>query len=764
MKRITCMVLLGTLVACGGGGGGGGGSSGGGNVTYSLSGLVTSAFDGAGVQGVAMSLSGAGTASTTTDINGRYSFTALANGSYAVTAVLADAVFIPDNIQVSIAGANVSDGDLLALRRSNLGSGIEFLPQFFVSSEQLRVSLHVAEGALIYTDSSDSPLKKQALDGSPAVALAGRFESAENVVMHGGNTYWIEGGDLHRMSSGGVTTVLVDGLRSAEVNVTSDIVVDNANAYWVDQAATQNCSPPCNWVVQKVPLNGAAIVDLATADRRIASLAIDADNLYWEEDSSEPLDPGCNCGSKILSVPKAGGSPVLLVDGSLNGNLPPVPPGFTPASWLPTGGIALTTGEIVFAVSGNSAYDLKSIPKGGGAITNLATVATPVAFETDTVLDITVAGSNIVWLDIGNAELKALPVAGGAVTSLQGGMVNPGGLAVNTTSAYWTESGAYSGCCLVMGAGSVRRIPLSGGAAATTVASLDKPGAIAADDTNIVWSEVWRIGKAPISGGAAVTVVSGIAENMARIAISQSNVYILDGEYIKAVPLTGGSVEKVVGSAGTAIADFSVQAGDITADIDHIFWTTKDVAGAPVVRQLTLAGGGPVVIANEANFVNPQDCYWRIAVVDQAIYWSEGSTTHGVGCAIRKVPVNGGAVTTLVDQAFMADFTVDDIYVYFSEFENTGSIRKLSVNGGASVEVASDVYAWVMANDAENLYWLDLQRGSPAGMEKTSGPTDWVTIPIDVFMDPFLVFEAVLVDQLGFYVSETQTGSIYRIY
>ena len=315
-----------------------------------------------------------------------------------------------------------------------------------------------------------------------------------------------------------------------------------------------------------------------------------------------------------------------------------------------------------------------------------------------------------------------------------------------------------------MGAGSVRRIPLSGGSAATAVATLDNPGAIAADDTNIAWSEAWRIGRAPISGGVAVTAVSGIAENMARIAISQSKVYILDGEYIKAVPLMGGNVEKVVGSAGTAITDFSVQGGDITADIDRIYWTTKDVAGAPVVRQLTLAGGGPVVIANEANFVNPQDCYWRIAVVDQAVYWSEGSMIHPVGCAIRKVPVDGGTVSTLVDQPFMVDFTVDDINVYFSEFENIGSIRRLSVNGGASSEVASDVYAWVMANDAENLYWLDLQGGSPGGMEKTAGPTDWVTIPIDVLIDPFLAFEAVLIDQTGFYISETQTGSIHRIY
>ena len=49
-------------------------------------------------------------------------------------------------------------------------------------------------------------------------------------------------------------------------------------------------------------------------------------------------------------------------------------------------------------------------------------------------------------------------------------------------------------------------------------------------------------------------------------------------------------------------------------------------------------------------------------------------------------------------------------------------------------------------------------------MDKTDGPTDWVTIPIDLLMDPFLAFEALLQDATGFYFTETQTGSIYRIY
>lgn len=169
------------------------------------------------------------------------------------------------------------------------------------------------------------------------------------------------------------------------------------------------------------------------------------------------------------------------------------------------------------------------------------------------------------------------------------------------------------------------------------------------------------------------------------------------------------------------------------------------------------------MIANENVVANPQDCYRRIAVADQSVYWSSGSAIHPIGCAIRAVPVSGGMVSTLVDQAFMVDFTVDDVSVYFSECE-TNAVRKVPVGGGAVSLVASDVQAWVMTNDSENLYWLDLQQGSAGGMEKTAGPAEWLLIPPEVPMDPFLAFEALFIDQTGFYVSETWTGTIYRIY
>ena len=91
------------VMACSGGGGssGGGGGGGGGPTTYSISGTVSGAVQ----AGVKITLSGAGSAATTTNASGIYSFTGLANGSYTVTPSLAGYKFSPTS-QTMPGGAN----------------------------------------------------------------------------------------------------------------------------------------------------------------------------------------------------------------------------------------------------------------------------------------------------------------------------------------------------------------------------------------------------------------------------------------------------------------------------------------------------------------------------------------------------------------------------------------------------------------------------------------------------------------------------------
>jgi hypothetical protein len=75
--------------------------------TYSISGLITPA---AGGSGATVVLSGAASASTTTDGSGAFTFSGLANGTYTLTPSRTGYTFSPTSQNVTVSGANVTTG------------------------------------------------------------------------------------------------------------------------------------------------------------------------------------------------------------------------------------------------------------------------------------------------------------------------------------------------------------------------------------------------------------------------------------------------------------------------------------------------------------------------------------------------------------------------------------------------------------------------------------------------------------------------------
>jgi len=115
MTTLGVMVIMSlVLVSCGGGGGGSGTSYNYGNtpVYYSISGKVTSG--GTGLAGVTLSLSGASTASVSTDANGNYAFASLANGAYTITPSKTGFTFTPSSSAHTVNGANITGSDFTA--------------------------------------------------------------------------------------------------------------------------------------------------------------------------------------------------------------------------------------------------------------------------------------------------------------------------------------------------------------------------------------------------------------------------------------------------------------------------------------------------------------------------------------------------------------------------------------------------------------------------------------------------------------------------
>jgi hypothetical protein len=751
------------LPACGGGGGSGDGDTPPPPpATYGISGSITNAAGGAGIAGVGVALTGARTANTTSDAAGHYSFASLPNGDYTVTPTLAGVSFSPVNRSLTITGANVGNVDFVVLSGGILVTGIEFLPEFRNTADQLRPSLLVRGGHVYFTDSSAAPLKRVALDGSGLASLATRFQGARNVLVRGANVYWVDASRLLRTPlAGGASTLLAEGSADHGEGTTADIVVDDSFAYWVNSITATR-----TWLIQKVPLGGGAPVTLATVDREVAALVADDTRLFWEEESLEPFEAGCNCGSSVKSVPKTGGSITVLVDGSLNGTMPPPPPGYIPGSWLATGGLALTATEVLFGRAGNE-YEIMAIPLGGGALRTLVSVPTPSQYSTSALRGLAVNGSTVYFIDNLNHTLNAVALTGGSVTTLATSLgslsdANSSVMVLADGSAYWSELGTIAGCCYTGGTGAIKRVPLGGGAVGTVLAGLDLPGSVSVAGANLAWTEAWRLGRAATTGGAATTIASGIAHDMARIAADATSLYVLDGDYVKKLPLTGGQAQKLAYTNGGILDDLSLKVQDIATDGTSVYWTATNGPFVPAVRKVANTGGPVTTVANEGIGVNTQDCYWRIALQGSNVYWSSGGTEWPIGCAVKKVSVNGGDVTTVIDYPYLADFTVDDSYVYFSDGGENFAIRKIPVTGGGVTLVAGDAAGWVMTQFGPRLYWVDIAHDTVGWVDKSTVAGMPSLIPGELLLDLW-AYEAITVDDSGLYVTETLTGTIYVI-
>jgi len=271
----------------------------------------------------------------------------------------------------------------------------------------------------------------------------------------------------------------------------------------------------------------------------------------------------------------------------------------------------------------------------------------------------------------------------------------------------------------------------------------------------LVWSELWRVGASPAAGGPTTTLASGIANSLTRIATDQNNIYVLDGELIKVVPLEGGTVERqaaatpLIGNLGPVNLN-----GDIVTDGTNVYWTAN--AGTATVQSVPVTGGAAVTLAIDALASATQPCYWRIALDAQNVYWTSNQSTSPVGCSVKKVPLGGGAATTVVDYPYLRDFTVDGGSVYFSELGG-GTLQKISTDGGASTLVVSGVSPWVLVSGMGRLFWLD-PKGLGAAFVSEMGGTP---VPLACsYSDPSLVTDAVAVDQSGVYCAEGQLERI----
>lgn len=637
-----------------------------------------------------------------------------------------------------------------------LADGITFLPPLFRTSEQLRPSLVVIGDELVFSDSSDTPLKKVSLSGGAVTPLAQRMQPPDRIVVHGPRVVWTEGGRLMETVLG--PPIRTRLLATGNLEVSPRVLLDDAGAYWVRTVDDSRCSPPCLRRLERVA--DGETVQLAEPKRQVADLAQDDAYLYWQESQMEPWTPDCDCGSTVRKVPKGGGASTVLVDGRLNGlSLAPVP-GHIPGSWFTVGGIATDATHVYFAEGRYPEDRILRVAKSGGSVEPLALVARSTDFDTArTPRRFAVAGQRLYWID--STSVKSIPVSGGVPATLVDGLAAPVDLVVAGASAFVLERGtAWS-------RGVIREVPLSGAAATIPKSGLDWPTELALDGSRLYWTEEWRVATAARAGGEVTLLASGIQTHLPRIVALGPDILVADHHILKRVPLAGGAPEKVTVLSCTIPTASSGRVHDLVTDGASVYVTFR--AGGPEpssVCKVSLDGGSGIPHLAQSGPAGPHECVSRVALDAANVYWSSGSG-GSLGCAIHRAPRDGGEVTTLFDGPAI-DFAVEGGNLYFTgasivRIDGDGthsigveSVNRMSVDGGPVTTWQQPGFPSILAVDAERISWIPIWWMAKDGTASGS----WSAGEFD---ESSLYVDELIGDGTNLYWTNTLLGTIERL-
>jgi hypothetical protein len=269
--------------------------------------------------------------------------------------------------------------------------------------------------------------------------LATLFSGATiHIAVDATSVYWT-GDAVRRVPIGGGTvTTLASGGQPA------GIAVDGTSVYWTDQA---------DGTIRSAPLHGGNNTLLAAGQKTPMGIAVDGSNVYW---TNLELPPGADTGT-VMKVALRGGAAVPLVSGPSGADA-----------------IALDAANVYYVSAGS----LMSIPLLGGTPTTLAANVTDLSFGTEIAVD----GSSV-YFARGNALMK-ISIVGGTETMLASGL-NPLAVAVDSTSAYWTNLGIYDADGGYV-AGSIMKVPLDGGPP-IRLAEAYLPTDVVVDVSSVYW-------------------------------------------------------------------------------------------------------------------------------------------------------------------------------------------------------------------------------------------------------------------------------------
>jgi hypothetical protein len=237
--------------------------------------------------------------------------------------------------------------------------------------------------------------------------------------------------------------------------------------------------------------------------------------------------------------------------------------------------------------------------------------------------------------DAGGAVMSAALVNGGAPVKLSDALGESYAIVVDATHVYWTAFDFPSS-----EGGTVANVPIGGGAITTLASgqSLWGGAQLAKDAKSLYYSVYAGAGEAivsvPLAGGTPTTVIGSGAD--AALTTDGTYVYYSDQSgNISRVPVAGGTP--------TLIHQDPHYAATLATDGVNLYWLSHDDATTGSVTQMPAGGGPTIVLAGP--YSNPPA---GLAIDRQYVYWTANN-------AILRVPIGGGAVTTVESLALRGD-------------------------------------------------------------------------------------------------------------
>ena len=238
---------------------------------------------------------------------------------------------------------------------------------------------------------------------------------------------------------------------------------------------------------------------------------------------------------------------------------------------------------------------------------------------------------------------------------------------------------------------------------------LDKPHGLATDGEYVYWtqfdgSEVRRV---PLSGGS-----SQLGATVPGATASDGEIEIRDGLVFWAT--VAGSPQGVWlahtsgtgGSGGSPAAPIEIWRDDVggpkgvAVDAEYVYWSQPG-SGGNIWRRKVSSAGELLDVAEK--LVSAEDVPQQLVVHDDMLYWLAGDT-------VRTVHKDGGAASTLAaSQQGPRQLIADDAFVYWTTCWDTctGSLRKVPVTGGVVSTLVQDSRSPNgLTQDCETIYFV----------------------------------------------------------